>query len=43
MRATREVSEKLPDEAMRAARADGICAKLGAYRIDMTREELLHW
>lgn len=37
----REAIERALEDAMRAARADEIRAKLGTYRIDMTREDIL--
>ena len=37
------LGESLDDDDTCAARADEIRAKLGTYRIDMTREELLRW
>lgn len=33
--------ERALDEAIRAAKADEIRAKLGTYRIDLTREDIL--
>lgn len=37
----RETLERALDEAIRAAKADEIRAKLGTYRIDLTREDIL--
>lgn len=37
----RETLERALDEAIRAAKADEIRAKLGTYRIDLTPEDIL--